>query len=462
MKRGFVFLTVLAIAAMLLAGCAPSGTPSQLSETPPVPGQTTPEPLPIPSQPTPSPIPAPGPLTPPASSGLATGTLTVLVTDAPSYTVTSVVVHFSEVWVHKAAEEEGGEGEWIQLNITGGMLETGSFDLAELRDEGETEELVAAELLAGKYTQLRVVMDEVEGVKVDFEENPSEEPITAKLPSGNLKFVRPFVVEADGSTEIVLDFDLQKSVVFTGASQSDDIKIIVKPVVKLAVTNGGKPAKLEATLESDPDATAELSDAQFHSGEDSVHLQTPAFTGPGAEEASIIIPLPEGTTLGDIELVSWWTYLVEGYIPHIDMVLDYDGDTSRDDVLTAEAAHQNDDDATTWNASYKGGDVGWIETFEGASGVYTSWAMSGSYSDVQSVNSETAVWMIAANDADFGLDTLANFQSATGKTDGSITINEDTSVLALEIEIDNWIYQSEAFVDDILIIIGGVTYQVSL
>jgi len=241
MKRVFVFLTVLAVAAMLLAGCAQLGAP------PSTPDQTIPG------------------LTPEQTSPeSSTGTLTVFVTDAPSYTVTSVVVHFSEVWVHKAPEGEDGEGEgeWIQLNITGGMLENGSFDLAELRDEGETAELAAAELVAGKYTQLRVIMDEVEGVQVDYDENPNEEPINAKLPSGTLKFVRPFTVEQDGSTEIVLDFDLQESVVFTGASQSNNVKVIVKPVVKLQVTlpeGDGNEGEMYL-YEKDPDGVDDIAD----------------------------------------------------------------------------------------------------------------------------------------------------------------------------------------------------------
>ena len=64
---------------------------------------------------------------------------------------------------------------------------------------------------------------------------PTETEVDAKLPSGTLKFVRPFEVVADGDTEILLDFDLEKSVVFTGASQSDEVKVIVKPVVKLLI-----------------------------------------------------------------------------------------------------------------------------------------------------------------------------------------------------------------------------------
>jgi hypothetical protein len=178
---------------------------------------------------------------------------------------------------------------------------------------------------------------------------------------------------------------------------------------------------------------------------------------PLGDEARVVIPLPEGTTLGDINLISWQTYLIDGYIPHVDMVLDYDGDTVRDDVLVAESAHQNDNDASVWQTSHTNT---WIKTFEGASGVYTSWAMTGTCSDVETVNSETAVWMIAANDANFGLDTLANF--VAGKTDGSITVDQDTAVLSLELEIDNWIYESEAFVDDIMVVIGGTTYEVSL
>jgi len=221
MKKWFVLLTVMVIAALLLAGCGSTG---------------------------------------PSSS---TGTLTVLVTDAPSYTVNSVVVHFSEVWVHKAAEGKDGDGKWIQLNITGGMLGEGSFDLAKLEEEGETEELAAAELVAGKYTQLRVVMDEDLGVQVDYDENEGD-PVNAKLPSGTLKFVRPFMVEADGSTEIVLDFDLQKSVVFTGnfgkepnPNKPDKPNVIVKPVVKLQVTSTAGKTEFdgELTLENkDPDS----------------------------------------------------------------------------------------------------------------------------------------------------------------------------------------------------------------
>ena len=66
------------------------------------------------------------------------------------------------------------------------------------------------------------------------------------------------------------------------------------------------------------------------------------------------------------------------------------------------------------------------------------------------------MWMFAADDATYRLDTLANFKSGIGDVDA------DTVVLAIEVEIDNWVLQSEAYVDDIEIVIGGVTYTVGL
>jgi len=417
MKRGLLFLTVLAVAATLLAGCALPGAPT------------------------------PGPSTQTASSGPSTGTLTVFVTDAPSYTVTSVVVHFSEVWVHKASEGEDGEGEWIQLNITGGMLENGSFDLAELRDEGETAELAAAELVAGKYTQLRVIMDEVAGVQVGYDENPNQEPVNARLPSGKLKFVHPFTVEQDGSTDIVLDFDLQKSVVFTGSEKN--INVIVKPVVKLSVSEKGKPAELEATLESDTEAEAELSTEIKHTGRDSAHLKTTGTDEPG-DEARIVMPVPEGTTLADIAAVSWWEYLVAGYPPHLDIMLDIDGDGTIDDSLVFEYAYNDVALHYLEGPMPYGALTGdWYQTF------------SDDGNGPAQVDDTAYGWLSSGppgppGDPAFISGTLAGWKS--GLVDP--VIDGTTSVVSLEIEIDNWVVQSEAYIDDIVIVIGGITYTV--
>jgi hypothetical protein len=87
-------------------------------------------------------------------------------------------------------------------------------------------------------------------VEVTYHENVNGETgdpqtVPAKLPSGTLKFVRPFVVQEGEETRIILDFNLQDSVVFTGSEK--DINVIVKPVVKLSVSENGEPAEPEET-----------------------------------------------------------------------------------------------------------------------------------------------------------------------------------------------------------------------
>jgi len=157
-----------------------------------------------------------------------TGTIEVWVTDAPpEYNIASIDITFSEVAVHKAGND--GEGGWITLEIVGG-----SFDLLELQAEDLEALLATEEVTAGKYTQLRVIIDTIE-VTLEGVGEPPE----VILPSGELKFVRPFEVVDGETTIILLDFDAEKSVVVTGQG-----KVIVKPVVKLTIQQGGKPHQL--------------------------------------------------------------------------------------------------------------------------------------------------------------------------------------------------------------------------
>lgn len=240
MKKGLVLTTILALVAVLAAGC------TELAPVTPTPTQ-------------------------PSGPSLSTGTIRVLVTDAPSYEVVNVAIHFLKVEVHKATDESGGDEGWIPipLDFSDGQTfdETMKIDLNA--DMGNVI-LAEGQIEAGKYTQIRVYMDEEKGVEVTYKEGDSDPvPVEAKLPSGKLRFVRPFEVVENGETELLLDFDLQKSVVFTGASQSDEVKVIVKPVVKLlieheeplgtiagTVTDSGTDDSIEgATVEVDVDGT---------------------------------------------------------------------------------------------------------------------------------------------------------------------------------------------------------------
>ena len=189
------------------------------------------------------------------SSAAGKGYVNILVTDAPPENeVTSIMVTVSSISVHMAGTEtttvpmgattttttsststattststigttpptssdEGGK--WISIPVSG----PNPFDLLKL--QGIDELLGTAQLQAGRYTQIRLVLTKVE---VALGGGALQE---ATVPSGELKFVRPFDVITGGTTDIELDFDAQKSVNVTGSG-----KVTVKPVVKLTITN---------------------------------------------------------------------------------------------------------------------------------------------------------------------------------------------------------------------------------
>ncbi len=428
MKKCLVVMTILALVAVLTVGCT--------GATSPMPTPTSPTPMPAPT------IPA------------GMGTLEVRVTDAPpEYGITEIwvtVVDSEEegIAVHKAGDD--GEGVWITIPITG----ENPFELLSLQKEGLDALLGEADVPDGKYTQIRMTIEEVTVIFDDGTEGGREE--VAKLPSGKLKFVRPFNVVDGETTILLLDFIADKSVTVTGKGD-----VIFKPVVKLVVSEKGKPIKLGYSLETtgDDDATAELSDGQARSGEESVYLETTGTVGTG-DEARIVIPLPEGTTLGDIDSISWWVWTVAGYPPHVDIVMDVDedGELDDEDILTAEMAYNNAEG---------------IELDEGLTPIYDEWLQTFELTsgDVYGeIGDDTMLWvtkMGAGNDdapwgtlGDWKAGLVANDPGSDGLDDD--VINGNAPVLRLEIEIDNWVLQTEAYVDDIEIVIGGVTYTVGL
>ena len=160
---------------------------------------------------TPTPTPAPP----------AKGKLKIYVTDALPQTVSAIQVKLKKVEVHKAEEE----GKWIEV-----LKNPEPFDLIKIA--GMTLLLGTSELEPGRYTQVRV---EVESVKVTFD----EKTFLAQVPSAKVKLVGTFLIEKDKTTEIALDFDAQKSLLFTGAKE-----IIFKPVIKLLVAKPGEQVSI--------------------------------------------------------------------------------------------------------------------------------------------------------------------------------------------------------------------------
>lgn len=165
----------------------------------------------------------------------AKGTLQIMVTDAPpEEEVTSIMVTVESVEAHKAATEQGQEQEqqesadnstneevgWLPLDILAGNE---TFDLLQI--QGIEEVLAVAELEPGKYTQIRMT---ISNVQVKLGDGNLTDVI---LPSGKLKFVRPFDIVEGQTTALLFDFDAEKSINVLGSGQ-----IMFKPVIKLSMT----------------------------------------------------------------------------------------------------------------------------------------------------------------------------------------------------------------------------------
>lgn len=170
-------------------------------------------------------------------SSFESGDLKVSLTDAPSPDYEAVYVSVNRVEVKASADDNDNGWQVIDivnktinlLDLTGGILETlGSKNLA-----------------AGDYSQLRLHLatapDDNENILGNYHPHPNYIIVTGgavhelKVPSGyqsGIKLVKGFTIEAEGLTELILDFDAMKSVVKAGNSG----KWILKPVINVTET----------------------------------------------------------------------------------------------------------------------------------------------------------------------------------------------------------------------------------
>jgi len=180
------------------------------------------------------------PKVPPAPTPTAGwGIIEIRVTDPPPPGVASANVTLTKIEVHKAVAEQAmereqsgsdiqtqeqeqqqtqqGEGEWITIidyEVT--------FDLFEIIEEADI--LGSENVTAGKYTQIRMDVIEIAGLTTD------NTTYIATVPSGKLKFVKPFEVKDGFTTILTIDFDGDKSLIMTGKGT-----FMFKPVIKLLV-----------------------------------------------------------------------------------------------------------------------------------------------------------------------------------------------------------------------------------
>jgi len=197
-------------------------------------------------------------------------------------------------------------------------------------------------------------------------------------------------------------------------------------------------------------ATSEWSDDEVNTGDYSVHLETIGDVGAGTE-GRIVITMPDGFTLGDLDTISWWIYTVAGYPAHVDITLDVDGDSVVDyeDMLTAELAVNNPGYSGLGLPPHGNYSI-WLKTFELAA------------DDGYGVIDDTTVFWVTkmgGGDLNAPSSTLEHWKDGTVDTDPESemttpVINSSAPVLKLEIEVDNWIPAAanpEAYIDDIMV-----------
>lgn len=157
------------------------------------------------------------------------GTLRVAITDNPACGYDEVVVTVSEVRVHTGDAPDDDPG-WRSLPVNPPRtIDLLDYTNGALLDLGQT--LVPA----GTYTRLRLVLAANTGALADrnwivLSGNPGVR-VPLKTPSGQqsgLKVQTSLAVQANGLTDVVIDFDACKSVVMAGNSG----QYLLKPVLR--------------------------------------------------------------------------------------------------------------------------------------------------------------------------------------------------------------------------------------
>jgi len=150
-----------------------------------------------------------------------TGQLILKITDDPDLNITKANVTFSQVQVHLGVfgnesenETNGTSGWYTVVNVTQ------TFDLISLQNV--TALWGSANLSAGWYTQIRLVVDSVVLTIDGIEYN-------CTIPSHVIKLIKPWRLVANETTTLILDFDVQKSVHETGTGE-----FVFKPTIQVS------------------------------------------------------------------------------------------------------------------------------------------------------------------------------------------------------------------------------------
>lgn len=161
----------------------------------------------------------------------APGTLSVAMTDAPACGYDAVNVTVNKVRVHQSASANENDAGWSDIALNPAR----KINLLNLTN-GALEDLGQTPLVAGHYTQLRLVLDPNIGAGLanSVVTSGTSTEISLDTPSAvqsGIKLINQFDVASGQRTDLVLDFDACKSIVTRGNG-----KFALKPVVQVIPT----------------------------------------------------------------------------------------------------------------------------------------------------------------------------------------------------------------------------------
>lgn len=148
------------------------------------------------------------------------GVMQVLLTDAPA-NYEAVLIDIQEVRVHRSSDAEDDESGWETINS-----QPVQVDLLELTN-GNTEILGEAELEAGTYSQIRLILGDANEVVIDGESIALNTPSAQQ---SGLKLNINAEVEAGSLYTLLLDFDASRSIVQAGQSGRYNLKPVIRAV----------------------------------------------------------------------------------------------------------------------------------------------------------------------------------------------------------------------------------------
>jgi len=244
---------------------------------------------------------------------------------------TNLWVTFKEVLVHKSG------GGWKSLPLPETPY---TIDLLQFYD-GETTELVPPVLLEyGKYTQIRLVIDEEEGAWIRFD-NDDTKKYPVEIPPEHLKTDKNFTFDPidQSAVDIIIDFDLSRSLVVTDDG-SGTLSYKLKPVLHIVY------ASEAATI------NGKIAQGSFVDGKNArvtVLLYNPDPASPGGgeyEEYTKVEVSESGTDPTGFSI--YWLVPNRDYRVEIDLDpdsdgFDYDEDIDANDLEPGEVWYLNSD-----------------------------------------------------------------------------------------------------------------------